>query len=65
MIAPAAVPELQKLLMFQHRNDGVRVLRALNDLGRDQPLILATRTKVEGRESEQSLINPINVVDKT
>jgi hypothetical protein len=32
----AAVPELQKLLTFQHGNEGVGAMLALNDLGRDQ-----------------------------
>jgi hypothetical protein len=31
VIAPAAVPELQKLLTFQHGNEGVGAMLALND----------------------------------
>lgn len=47
MIAPASVPELQKLLTIQHLNGGVGVMLVLNDLGRDQPLTLANEE--EGR----------------
>ena len=52
MIAPAAVPELQKLLTFQHGNESVGAMLALNDLGRDQPLTLANDKEVETSESK-------------
>ena len=47
-----AVPELQKLLTFQHGNEGVGAMLALNDLGRDQPLTLANDKAVETNRSK-------------
>lgn len=46
------MPELQKLLTFQHGNEGVGAMLALNDLGRDQPLTLANDKEVETSESK-------------
>jgi hypothetical protein len=41
VIALASVPELQKLLTLQQFNEGVGVMLAVNDLGRDALPILA------------------------
>jgi hypothetical protein len=63
VIAPAAVPELQKLLTFQHCNEGVGVKLALNDLGRDQPLTFAN-DKVEASASKPGrYIEPVSAPD--
>ena len=46
------MPELQKLLTFQHGNEGAGAMFALNDLGRDQPLTFANDKEVETSESK-------------